>query len=410
MTSKTTMHQSAALAAAWEAYCDGLAKLRTELFSTDLAKDPADQVRAQSWLLQAQAAAFNLVIAPDTNRPRFLVHNVFEPNFYTWLLPNADFLYRYAFIDGAKTFRIRGTRRNARFLELQVISGFWGDPAMTMRETYDFDKFAIAADGTFEVLVGPHPQSGMTNWITTDPASNKNTLLVREAFYDWTREQASDLRIEAADDAAGNGAPGANTLDEAELVRRMDAALRMIWFCHKTFSGQLTMNVMSAVGVNRFLVVDTSKNEAAANPSAGYIPAVYDLDADEALIVEFDVPRARYWSIHLGDVWFQVVDFVYHQSSLNGHQTVLDSDGKARIVIAARDPGVANWLDTVGNRRGVALLRWYFTDRYPVPATTKVRLSDLFEHLPPETSRIGANERARHLRERRDGALRRYGY
>ncbi|MBP1683964.1 MAG: hypothetical protein H6Q33_107 [Deltaproteobacteria bacterium] len=406
MTGESSLHQSPALAAAWKAYCDGLAELRTELFSADLARDPADQVKAQYWLLQAQAAAFNLVIAPDTGRPRFLVHTVFEPSYYTWLLPNADFLYRYAFVDGARTFRIRGTRRNARFLELQVISGFWGDPAMRMRETYDFDKFAIAADGTFEVMVGPQPQPGMPDWITTDPATNKNTLLVREAFYDWGREEASDLRIEAVD----NPSSGADVVDEAELLRRMDAALRMIWFCHKTFSGQLTMNVMNAVGVNRFLLVDTSKNEAAANPSAGYIPAVFDLDADEALIVEFEVPRARYWSIHLGDVWFQVADFVYHQSSLNGHQTLLDPDGKARIVIAARDPGVANWLDTVGNRRGVALLRWYFTDRYPVPATTKVKLSRLFDHLPPETCRVSADDRARHLRERRESALRRYGY
>ena len=38
---------------------------------------------------------------------------------------------------------------------------------------------------------------------------------------------------------------------------------------------------------------------------------------------------------------------------LNGHQAVLD-DGVFRAVVAHRDPGVANWLDTAGNRRGPA--------------------------------------------------------
>ena len=36
------------------------------------------------------------------------------------------------------------------------------------------------------------------------------------------------------------------------------------------------------------------------------------------------------------------------QSSLNGHQAVLDPDGVFRAVISARDPGVPNWLDTGG--------------------------------------------------------------
>jgi len=87
-----------------------------------------------------------------------------------------------------------------------------------------------------------------------------------------------------------------------------------------------------------------------------------------------------------------------------------DGDGKARIVIAAQDPGVANWLDTVGNPKGVALLRWYFTDGYPTPAARVVRIENLRAELPGETVRVTPEERRVALDGRRAAVLRRYGH
>jgi hypothetical protein len=394
---------------AWKRYAAGLEKLRDTLHAMEIAQTTADHVAADHWLLQAQAAAYNLVIAPNPQLPTFLVHNVFEPNVYNWLLPNADFLYRYAFLDGAGSFRIRGVRRNAHFLDAQVIRGFWGDADMAMFGSHSLDDFEISADGSFEIHVGPEaPARGEGKgaaWIRTDPEARKNTLLVREAFYDWTTERASDLRIEPTSYAG----PGCFVPDESELVDRIDAALRMIEFCHRTFSGQLTADVVAAVGTNRFLHIDTSKDEDAANPAAGYVPAVYNLDEDEALILEFEVPRSSYWSLQLGDVWFQAADFVHHQSSLNGFQVERDPDGWARIVLSARDPGVPNWLDTAGNSRGVVLLRWYHAERYPVPEATRTALRDVSDALPPETPSISPEERRRRLALRREAVLRRYG-
>jgi hypothetical protein len=140
------------------------------------------------------------------------------------------------------------------------------------------------------------------------------------------------------------------------------------------------------------------------------VPCVYDLKPGEALLIEVDRPKARYWNIHLGDVWWQVTDFTHHQSSLNGHQAKSDSDGKVRIAIAGEDPGVANWLDTVGVWKGVALLRWYFTDSYPAPAARVVKVGDLRAELPDDTAWVTAEERLRTIAERREAVLRRYGH
>jgi len=390
--------------AAWAAYHREIEALRAQVYGSALAADPADQARAHYWFMQAQALAFNLTIAPRQSHPVFFTGTVFEPNHYTWILPNADFLYRYAFVDGARRYRIAGRRGTSHFLEAQTISGFFGDPNLKLLKTYDFDRFETRSDGGFEIGVGPEPLPGCANWIATDPKNGNNTIIVREAFYDWSGETASTLRIEPA-------GPGPMTeLDEPEMIRRLGAAARLMKFCHNTFSGGLTGQVLNAVGTNRFLLVDTSKDEHASNPSAGYVPCVYDLKQGEALLIEIDRPKARYWNIHLGDVWWQVTDFTHHHSSLNGHQVRFDGDGKARIVIAGEDPGIANWLDTVGVAKGVALLRWYFTDSYPEPAARVVRLDELRGVLPAETGWVTPEERRRVIAERRSAVMQRYGH
>jgi len=396
---------SPAVDAAWRAWQDELETLRGLLYGSRLAADPANQVRAYRWLMQAQALAYNLVIAPDQSRPRFFVNTVFEPGIYDWILPNADFLYRYAFVDGNGRFRITGRHCGSHFLEAQTIAGFFGDPDLKLLGTYDFDRFQANPDGSFEIIVAAERPKDCPNWIAIDPARANNTIIVREAFYDWNVERKSELRIEALDPPEPTGVQ-----DEAEFIRRLGAASRFMRFCHRTFSGRLTEQVLDAVGTNRFLLVDTSKDEHASNPSAGYVPAVYDLQPGEALIVEVDAPKARYWNLHLGDVWWQVTDFTHHQSSLNGHQAIADSDGKVRIVIAAEDPGIANWLDPVGNMKGVALLRWYFTDSYPTPASRVVPASRLLAELPADTALVGPEQRRAALAARRDAVLRRYGY
>jgi hypothetical protein len=389
---------------AWAAYHREIEELRAKIYGSALAADPADQARAHYWFMQAQALAFNLTVAPRQSHPVFFTGTVFEPNLYTWILPNADFLYRYAFVDGARQYRITGRRGTSHFLEAQTISGFFGDPDLKLLKTYDFDTFETGPDGSFEIGVGPAPLPGCPNWIATDPGNGNNTIIVREAFYDWSGETAASLKIEPVD-------PGPMTeLDEPEMIRRLGAEARLMKFCHNTFSGGLTEQVLGAVGTNRFLLVDTSKDEHASNPSAGYVPCVYDLKPGEALLIEVDQPKARYWNIHLGDVWWQVTDFTHHHSSLNGFQVKFDPDGKARIVIAGEDPGVANWLDTVGVSKGVALLRWYFTDSYPAPAARVVRLDGLRTELPAETAWVTAEERAGVVAARREAVMRRYGH
>ncbi len=62
----------------------------------------------------------------------------------------------------------------------------------------------------------------------------------------------------------------------------------------------------------------------------------WELGEDEALLIEVEPPLALYWSISLGNHWWETIDYANHQSSLNGAQAVIDADGTFRAVVSRR--------------------------------------------------------------------------
>ena len=132
-----------------------------------------------------------------------------------------------------------------------------------------------------------------------------------------------------------------------------------------------------------------------------YWPAVFQLEEDEALIIETEIPeRAPYWNIQLNDPYFNALEYVYRLSSTNGAMATLSSDGKYRGVIALTDPGVPNWLDPAGYKEGGIYGRWYDCDSEPLPTITRVKLADLRQHLPEDTPMVTPRQRAEEIRRR----------
>jgi hypothetical protein len=134
----------------------------------------------------------------------------------------------------------------------------------------------------------------------------------------------------------------------------------------------------------------------------------WQLESDEALLIEVEPPDALYWSAALGNYWWETIDYASHQSSLNGFQAVLDDDGVFRAVVAGSDPGVANWLDTAGHERGPMIFRWLRADSHPVPATRVVSLASILDNLPAGTTRVTPEERRNVIAGRRAGVRRRF--
>jgi hypothetical protein len=135
----------------------------------------------------------------------------------------------------------------------------------------------------------------------------------------------------------------------------------------------------------------------------------WNLADDEALVIDCEAPAARYWSIQLYSYpWFESLDFGNRVNSLTGHQMQVDDDGRFRVVVSHRDPGVPNWLDTEGRLEGLVTYRWVFSSTQPAPTSNVVDLADLRDVLPEQTPSFNAEDRRKQIAERQAAVARRF--
>jgi hypothetical protein len=219
--------------------------------------------------------------------------------------------------------------------------------------------------------------------------------LSRQRCYDWGREQDARVAIER--------------LDVSELKPRMsaqeiDAKLREVLGGDPERLSRMWLQYQNKIRDQGLINKIEFTNFAGAQPVQVYWQGIYQFAPDEALILETELPKQqRYWNVQLNDVLWNAIEFIYRQSSLNGHQARLDSDGKFRAVISLTDPGVPNWLDPAGYTQGMLMGRWYAADSYPMPTLKRVPLAQVREHLPADTPSMTTEQRDEQLRARRIG-------
>jgi hypothetical protein len=251
------------------------------------------------------------------------------------------------------------------------------------------DDLEMDSDGNFEAIISSDEHEG--NWLKL--AGDHPTLTVRNFLYDWDTELLATLQIERVGD---------EVVHEDRSVELDVSVSRQLYalgeFVHDNLKFFLDFGAMPEA--NAFIPpMDMSSMGAAAEnrPVIGR----FQLEPDEALILEVEPPKGVYWSISLGNPWLETIHYGRHQSSLNGHQAVVDPDGLVRFVLSSRDPGVANWLDTAGHSNGAMLFRCVRTETAPVPRARVVKVGEVRSALPPETTMTPPEERARVIAARR---------
>jgi hypothetical protein len=120
---------------------------------------------------------------------------------------------------------------------------------------------------------------------------------------------------------------------------------------------------------------------------------------DEAILVTLGTGGAAYTGFQILDPWMIAPDSRRNLTSRNNSQVTANADGSVTYVVAARDPGAANWLDTAGLHRGFVDLRW---QGLPSGASGKdlvrdyrvVKIADLKTLLPAGPWRTPAERKA----------------
>jgi hypothetical protein len=302
-------------------------------------------------------------------------------------LDNPDTLYFSARIREDAEYVVTGRRGTTSDLSFQILNGDYS-PADVPDSLSAFDDraFPIAADGSYELRFGPSRSDAGENYFALGPRASM--LLVREVFNDWG-ERPGSIRIQRVD-RIGAAPP---LPDKDLLAKRFEVAGKTLVGQLKTFLAfpewfylKLPVNTMTEPRL-------TPGGLATQYSSAGH----YRLEDDEALVVTVPASDAPYQGFQLGTMWYLSMDFVNHQTSLTTAQARHDPDGKIRFVVSERDPGLANWLECTGHRRGYLQIRWQRTSREFTaadgPTVELVRFDDLPQKLPYyERGRVGPQE------------------
>src|SRR5262245_11666262 len=378
---------------AWRRFADRIGALDAVVLQEGAPGSPRDRAEGYRYLARLVAANLDLWIKRgDPDNPQvFWVND-------TWGLPNADGFYTSVPLRGDAVYEVTGRRGTVHWLNFQVTAGWFGTgTAMRVVSEVSDDQITADADGHFTLVLGGPKRDG--NWLPL--ADDASALTIRQFFYDWDTETRAEVEIERLDARSAPEAP-----DPAEFAKRLDLVASIMQATadfgpKRAIAGRTHM-------ANAFGAPASAANERGINRNV-YAGGHFVLGPDEALILEVRPPsKCRYWGIQVGSFWMEPIDFANHQSSLNGHQAVLDPDGVFRAVVSAKDPGVPNWLDTADHAEGPMLFRWLECDTGPRPTTKKVAFAEVRNSLPASTAKVSPDQRAGAIERRRAHVARRY--
>ncbi|MEZ5708310.1 MAG: hypothetical protein R3E02_02850 [Blastomonas sp.] len=341
-----------------------------------------------NWLFKAAAS--------DAQHPRFV--RDFMPA-YSWHghdVPgartggdNPDNCYRLAGIEHGTRYRVTGKVLEGRPANTSfTLTANYGT-SQTIQTIEDFE-LEIGADGSFEILIDDGTGEKTPNHLVTRPGVR--FLFVRDSMMDWAQETPLQLSIERLGDANA----GPVSLEEMTL-RAVQNALGDL---HLYFWFQ---NVWSGLKENTITPAQAFSGSGGGLVTQGISNGNFRLGPDDAAIIEYDPAGAGYAAVQLTEWLYRSRDYHRIQSSLTAAQSAADSDGLVRLVIARRDPGVWNWLDTGGHEHVFSILRWQRMRADGPSISSSLRLTTvdrLRAELPAETRWIDADERKDQLETR----------
>ncbi|MEY3034631.1 MAG: hypothetical protein RLZ86_1253, partial [Actinomycetota bacterium] len=268
----------------------------------------------------------------DPRAPRFVAP--LEPT--RWLgASGPDIDYDVAVVQPGVRHRITGHRGGSSYVGICVYANDGERGATAMVDNVDVDSIA-ESDGSF-VYEFEHPSAAR--------------VIIRQYFHDRSNQERGEWSIERLDGLAPVTMLPSPPVVSARISRMVDtirwnAQLNQLWGADLRDTP------------NR-LVLQTAEEIVAAvpNPDVTYAFGWWRLKPNQALEITLAPPSdCRYWSLQVGDRWFQA--HPDRNMNVNDRNAVRDSDGTVTIVLAESDPGRPNWLGTYGHTLGTMFFRW----------------------------------------------------
>jgi hypothetical protein len=350
----------------WATFCAALARAGAQILRPDAPSDPLTRAEGYRYLARLTRGALESCVEfADPEAPGFysLSHETLKIG-----ADNPDNFYQNAALDGRLEYTISGTRGTVHYLGFSTKAGGFGSTGgLAPTGFLDSTKLAVDADGRFEVIVSATPHAG--NWLPM--TAETSMLIVRQTFLDRRTERRAELAIVRSPTPT---AP--KPLDPATIATRLADAARFVEGTARVFADWAAG---FAAAPNTLPPQDQARYVAAGgDPSIHYYHGYYRLRPDEALVVEVPrIPRCESWNLQINNHWMESMDYRYVRAHVNKHTAVYEPDGSCVMVIAGRDPGRPNWLDTAGHADGTLCFRWIGADEIVDPSARLVPIATL---------------------------------
>lgn len=380
--------QTAALTSGetWRRFCETLQQAGDHLLAGCADSAPVDCADTFQYLAGLVVTGVRQAFDhADPDVPKWIA---FPDSLGRWGAENPDNRYLRAVLNPARSYRVYGNCGGCPNILFELSEGYMQLGKLKSFATMSMKDFKVAPNGDIDIVVSAEPQPG--NWLPLHAEAAH--LTIREYYCDWNTDAPAWFMIEPLD-TAGTAPRGGTAADVSRQLA--DAAL---WI--KATAEYWTEWVDELERQSQQGVFNQAQFYAGGAKDILYGNNFYELEADEVLLIEGEPPQALYWQFALINNAFVAQDYTNRQASLNGHQLHIDSDGRFRIVIAHRDPGVPNWLDTGGRERGMLQFRWVWTQNNPQLRASRVNIAALKTLLPADTPAVDAAQRRQTIARR----------
>jgi hypothetical protein len=346
---------------AWSQFCRALEKAGEVVLSDQAPDTPLDRAEGYRYLARlTREMLYSCLDNADPDFPRF-----HELDLVKIGADNPDNVYLSANIRGDRTYRITGTRGTIAYFSIgSKANRYAKDGTMASTGELSDADLVVAPDGTVEIIASADPHDG--NWLPLAPDSTG--LVVRQTYLDRETEVPGRWHVEQV----GGPAEPAGLTPEFLAKALQRAALSVhgtaATFAHWTRTFMKRPNELPDFGQEMF-------QRAGGDPEIFYLHGYWSLKPGEAWVIDTDVPDCPYWNFQLDNWWMESLDH-RRRITVNKHTATL-VDGRLTIVVAERDPGVGNWIDTCGHSSGTALLRWLGAADHPIPKCRVVALEEV---------------------------------
>jgi hypothetical protein len=340
---------------AWTDFCRALEQAGQQVLRGP--KTPLDQAEGYRYLTRLlRNSLYATLENSDPERPRWQGLDLVKIG-----ADNPDNVYHSAPVRGTNTYRITGQRGTIAYASFgSKANRYAKDGTMASTGELRDADLHVEPDGSVEIVVSKDRPEGAVNWL---PLAEDSTMIVlRESYLDRTTEVPGTWAIERIGDV-----PATPPLSTDHVVKSLQRTALGVLGTAATFANwtELFMtrpNELPDWGQEMF-------QKAGGDPEIFYLHGYWELQPGQAWVIETEVPDAPYWNFQLSNWWMESMDWD-KRITVNKHTAKLDGN-RLTLVVAEKDPGFGNWIDTTGHTSGTALLRWVGTDHHPLP-TTKV--------------------------------------